>query len=84
MFILDWDVTKIANAFEIYWTTGSDPEQIIRSENGVGRYALQNLSPATMYNISVAAVFGTITSERSEVLYKGTGMILIDPVESLH
>ena len=71
--LLTWDHEGEVDEFIIYWRTESGMEYNISTANDNTKYTLRDLTPATMYYISVAAVLGGDLSERSESIHEGTG-----------
>ena len=72
---LAWDHEGEVDEFIIYWRTDIGMEYNISTANDDTKYKLEDLTPATLYYISVAAVYGGDVSERSESIYEGTSNI---------
>ena len=61
------------DGFAVYWNIENGTESNISTLSSTPSYRLASLTPATMYYISVEAVVGIVTSNRSEVISAGTG-----------
>ena len=68
---MKWDHTGEVDKFVIYWNTEDGMEYNMRTTKHM--YKIEDLTPATEYYVSVAAVFGSDISERS--IYKYTVII---------
>ena len=74
-----WNQDGVVDQFIIYWKTKNGPEYNISTGNNVTRFAIRDdrIMSATYYYISVVAVAGEETSNRSDTERAKTGKVLL-------